>query len=191
VATPRLETERLVLRFPDPGEAGAALAYFERNKEKLAPTDAPWRTGFFTLEYWQDRLVADVEEFVMDRSCRFWVFLQEEPGRAVGVCNFSNFVRGRFQACMAGYSLDFELHGQGLMTEALGRAIEYAFARDGLGMHRVMANHLVDNHASARVLRKLGFTAEGTARDYLFVGGKWNDHVLNALVNPDPWDPEL
>lgn len=189
--TPRLETERLVLRFPEPKEAPVVLDYFLRNRERLAPTDAPFKTGFFTLGYWQRELVENVEGLAADRSCRFWVFLAEDPGRAIGVCNFSNFVRGRFQACMAGYSLDFDLHGQGLMTEALGRAIEYAFARDGLAMHRVMANHLVDNHASAKVLRKLGFTAEGIAKDYLFVGGKWNDHVLNALVNPNPWDPEL
>jgi ribosomal-protein-alanine N-acetyltransferase len=191
MGTPQLETDRLVLRFPVPEEAPATLDYFVRNRDQLAPTDAPFRTGFFTLEYWERQLAENVAELAADRSCRFWVFLRDEPGRAVGVCNFSNFVRGRFQACMAGYSLDFTLHGQGLMTEALGRAIEYAFARNGLAMHRVMANHLVDNHASAAVLRKLGFTAEGTARDYLFVGGKWNDHVLNALVNPAPWDPEL
>ena len=189
--TPRLETDRLVLRFPEPDEAAACLDYFVHNREKLAPTDAPFKTGFFTLEYWQRQLAENLTEFADDRSCRFWVFRREAPGRAIGVCNFSNFVRGRFQACMAGYSLDFELHGQGLMTEALGRALEYAFASDGLAMHRVMANHLVDNHASAAVLRKLGFTVEGTAKDYLFVGGKWNDHVLNALVNPNPWDPDL
>lgn len=187
----RLETARLVLRLPPPAEAPAALDYFVRNKERLDPTDAPWGTGFFTLEFWERRLRQNREELAADRSLRFFLFPKDDPGRAVGVANFSNFVRGRFQACTLGYSLDFELHGRGLMTEALEAAIGYAFSYEGLGMHRVMANHLVDNHASAAVLRKLGFVVEGTAKDYLFVGGGWNDHVLNALTNPDPRDPEL
>ena len=33
-------------------------------------------------------------------------------------------------------------------------------------------------------LKKIGFTVEGYARDYLFLNGKWQDHVLTSLINP-------
>lgn len=186
-----LETERLVLRLPPAREAPAALDYFVRNRERLAPTDAPWTPGFFTLPYWTRRLAANRRELAEDRSLRLFLFPRREPARAIGVANFSNFVRGRFQACNVGYSLDFDWHGQGLMTEALRAALAHAFWRQGLAMHRVMANHLPDNAASAAVLARLGFTVEGRAEDYLFVGGGWSPHVLTSLTNPDPWDPEL
>lgn len=38
---------------------------------------------------------------------------------------------------------------------------------------------------AARVLQRLGFTIEGTAKDYLFLAGRWQDHILTSLINPD------
>ena len=50
---------------------------------------------------------------------------------------------------------------------------------------RLQANHVPENERSARVLERLGFEREGYARDYLFIGGRWRDHVLTALLHPD------
>ena len=49
-----------------------------------------------------------------------------------------------------------------------------------------MANYMPINERSGRLLRSLGFQVEGYARDYLYVGGAWRDHVLTALTNPNP-----
>jgi ribosomal-protein-alanine N-acetyltransferase len=38
------------------------------------------------------------------------------------------------------------------------------------------------NARSAAVLQKLGFDKEGVARDYLKINGRWEDHILTALV---------
>ncbi|MEM9194984.1 MAG: GNAT family N-acetyltransferase, partial [Myxococcota bacterium] len=73
-------------------------------------------------------------------------------------------------------------NGQGLMYEALARAIGFAF--EELRLHRVMANHRPENRRSARLLERLGFHNEGFARDYLLIDGKWRDHILTALTNP-------
>ncbi|MEK6579500.1 MAG: 30S ribosomal protein S5 alanine N-acetyltransferase, partial [Bdellovibrionota bacterium] len=35
------------------------------------------------------------------------------------------------------------------------------------------------------ILKRLGFETEGLAKDYLFIGGRWRDHVLNSLTNPN------
>jgi ribosomal-protein-alanine N-acetyltransferase len=51
-----------------------------------------------------------------------------------------------------------------------------------------MANYIPVNERSGRLLRRLGFTVEGYARDYLLIAGKWEDHVLTALANAD-WKP--
>ena len=41
------------------------------------------------------------------------------------------------------------------------------------------------NRRSAAVLRRTGFIVEGCARDCLLINGRWEDHVLTAITNPD------
>ena len=66
------------------------------------------------------------------------------------------------------------------MHEALSAVCSHAFG--ALDLHRLMANYQPSNERSAEVLRKLGFSIEGFARDYLFLSGQWRDHVLTSLV---------
>jgi ribosomal-protein-alanine N-acetyltransferase len=101
----------------------------------------------------------------------------------VGDCAFTNIVRGPFQACHLGYKLDQKFVGRGLMREGLTSAIDHAF--HALKLHRIMANYQPTNERSGRLLRRLGFTIEGYARDYLFLNGGWRDHILTSLVNPN------
>ena len=53
---------------------------------------------------------------------------------------------------------------------------------DELGLNRVMAGYLPHNERSATLLLRLGFEKEGYARRYLKINGKWEDHILTALV---------
>jgi ribosomal-protein-alanine N-acetyltransferase len=53
-----------------------------------------------------------------------------------------------------------------------------------------MANYVPTNERSGRLLRRLGFVVEGYARDYLFIGGRFQDHVLTALTNGALGDAE-
>jgi ribosomal-protein-alanine N-acetyltransferase len=69
------------------------------------------------------------------------------------------------------------------MHEVAQAGIGYMFETQGL--HRIMANHLPANVRSEQLLRRLGFEREGYARAYLKIAGKWEDHVLNALVRPE------
>jgi [ribosomal protein S5]-alanine N-acetyltransferase len=69
-----------------------------------------------------------------------------------------------------------------LMTEGLRVACTYAF--NAMGLHRIQANHLPENLRSASVLRRLGFSVEGYARDFLLINGQWRDHILTSLVAP-------
>jgi ribosomal-protein-alanine N-acetyltransferase len=97
-------------------------------------------------------------------------------------CNFTNIVRGPLQACYLGYSVDQAHQGQGLMREVVQAGIGYMFGAQGL--HRIMANHMPSNVRSEKLLRALGFEREGYARAYLHIAGRWEDMVLNALLNP-------
>lgn len=179
---PFIETERLLLTIPDARAAPRMLSYVTENREHFAPWAPPEPEGYYTEEFWREYLQRARREFEQGLSLRLVFFLREEPqGAVVGDCNFTNFVRGPFQACYLGYKIDRRAQGRGLMREALAAAINYAFESERL--HRIMANYVPTNERSGRVLRRLGFTVEGYARDYLLTGGRWRDHILTSLTN--------
>lgn len=180
---PVLETERLVLVGSGPEHALAFRDYLARNREHFAPYMPPRPDGYYTLEFWHDRLASERREAEAGGSLRLVFFERERPGGAiVGDCSLTEIVRGPFQACYLGYRMDRQFVGRGLMQEALRATLRYAF--DELRLHRVMANYQPTNERSGRLLRRLGFVVEGYARDYLYVDGAWRDHVLTALTNP-------
>ncbi len=82
-----------------------------------------------------------------------------------------------------GYSLDKDYEGKGVMFEALQTAIQFMFEEKHI--HRIMANHLPQNQRSANLLKRLNFVQEGIAKEYLFINGRWQDHILNSLTNLD------
>lgn len=194
---PELHTQRLTLRLARPGMQAAMARFLGENYpgylEKWSP---PAASAFFTESFWRERLAIAVEEFQAGRAARFVLQLRatdrgrESPAELsspiIGTCNYTNIVRGPFQACHLGYQIDREREGEGLMAEAL-RATN-AFAFDTLRLHRIMANHRPENARSARLLERLGFVHEGLAKDYLFINGAWCDHVLTSLTNP-AFDP--
>lgn len=71
------------------------------------------------------------------------------------------------------------------MRESIEVAIEYMFTREGL--HRIMANYTPSNIRSARLVERLGFAKEGYAEKYFSIDGKWQDHILTALIK-ERWE---
>ena len=53
-----------------------------------------------------------------------------------------------------------------------------------LRFHRIIANYIPGNQRSQKTLNAVGFEREGYAKSYLKIAGKWQDHVLTALINP-------
>jgi ribosomal-protein-alanine N-acetyltransferase len=181
---PVLKTGRLTLQIAGPGYAERCARFNDENAEFLAP--------------WEPTVASNSSDVAALRAYRAQAVEQARAGRAfsfallpaspqadspiLGWLNFSNVVRGVFEACNMGYKLDRRMQGQGYMTEAATSAIEFAF--DVLNLHRIMAAYMPHNQRSAALLRRLGFAIEGVARDYLYIAGEWRDHVLTSLVNP-------
>lgn len=181
---PVLTTERLLLTIPPVSMAKPHLCFAQDNAAHLGPWEPPFPEGYYTLNFWRDRLQRNLREHADGASCRLSIFWRSDPkGPVLGNCNFNNFIWGPFHCATLGYRLDHRVEGQGVMTEALRCAIRYIF--EDLGLHRIQANYRPTNERSANVLRRLGFVPEGYARDYLFIDGAWRDHVLTSLTNPD------
>ncbi|HEX5726730.1 MAG TPA: GNAT family N-acetyltransferase [Longimicrobiaceae bacterium] len=180
---PEITTERLVLRLAEPGDVPAVVRYQQENQEHLAASRPRVTAEFFSEDFWHAQVHASRAEFRSDRSLRLLVFERAEPGRVIGNINFTQIQRGPAQFCFLGYGVDREREGRGLMREALEAAIRYVF--EEMNLHRVMANHAPWNERSGGLLRRLGFVVEGYARDYLYLDGRWVDHVLTSLTNPN------
>lgn len=183
IEPPEITTDRLLLRLPQEDDAPAILRYYEDNREHFAPWWPQWSPDFFTEDLWRLRARQDQDNFQQDRAVRLYLFPHDMPGRIVGAMHFSQITRGAAQYCVLGYGLDREIQGRGLMQEALQAAIQYMFEQRNI--HRIMANYIPHNQRSAAVLKRLGFAVEGYARDYLLIDGRWQDHILTSLTNPN------
>jgi ribosomal-protein-alanine N-acetyltransferase len=179
---PLLETQRLIVRMASYRDVAQIVYYYQENKTFLTPFEPTRSDSFYTRKYWQEQIEINSLEFERDRSLRLFLFEKVAPQKVIGSVNFNQFVRGVFCACVLGYSLAEMKQGNGYMFEALNIAIPYLFSE--LHFHRILANYMPRNQRSGNLLRKLGFTVEGYARDYLLINGKWEDHILTSLINP-------
>jgi [ribosomal protein S5]-alanine N-acetyltransferase len=183
---PVIHTARLTLFIAAPDDAARCIRFSRDNEAFLKPWEPPMTPRSFDPIAVADTRAHAVTEAKAGSAFSFAFAARgsTEQTPILGWCSFSNVIRGIFQACFLGYKLDERSQGHGYMTEALRAAIDYLFTKQRL--HRIQANYMPHNQRSAAVLRRLGFTIEGTARNYLFIGGQWRDHVLTSLVNPDP-----
>lgn len=183
---PFIESERCILRLLNEGEEDAAIDFYAENKEHFAPVGPVWPDDFLTATFWKTQIQKNRNEFENDVSARMFVFARNKPV-PIGNVSLSGILRGAAQFCYLGYGLSKAKEGQGYMHEILLPTIEYAFSE--LNLHRLMANYIPTNERSAKVLKRLGFVEEGFAKEYLFLAGKWQDHVMTSKTNQN-WQPK-
>lgn len=182
---PTIRTERLLLRPALERDAAAIIRFFIENRDHLVPWEPDRPLDFYSEEFWRGQAHRHRQAFQGGFALMLFIFRGEEPDIPIGQISFTNVIHGPAESCNVGYALAASAQGQGYMTEALRAAIEFVFRE--MNLHRVQAAFMPHNERSNAVLRRLGFVVEGYARDYLMIGGRWRDHVLTALTNPD-WE---
>lgn len=157
--------------------------YYRRNEARFQPWNPGVEPEYHTVAAWEQRLRQREHDFRLGVSAHF-IGVDAREREVRGACSLTNIIRGPFQACHMGYSVDGRYEGKGVMAEIVQTVIDYAFKE--LGLNRVMANYMPANKRSAALLEKLGFEKEGYARRYLRINGQWEDHILTSLLNPHP-----
>lgn len=104
-----------------------------------------------------------------------------DTGAIAGIVNINTIIRGAFQNGSLGYAAFAPAAGRGYMTEGLGLIIRYAFSR--LALHRLEAQIQPGNHASRRLVERLGFRNEGYSPGLLFIDGLWRGHDRWAITS--------
>jgi len=174
-------SKRLLLRPQSLDQLAALRQYYLDNAAHLDPWEPARTVDFHDTETWRHRILMFEADREAGRALKLTIRRQDDDG-LIGVCNFTNIVRGSFQACHLGYSLAETAQGHGFMYEALEASLHHVFT--ALNLHRVMAHYVPENVRSARVLERLGFAKEGLAKRYLHINGEWRDHVLTSKLNP-------
>ena len=107
------------------------------------------------------------------------VFVIIRSGALIGCTGYRAFGRDHAEL---GYWIGRPYWGMGYATEAVQALIAHAFDTDGFDY--LLAGHFADNPASERVIRKLGFVAQGgEIRDCTARGAK--THCLTYRLDRD------
>ena len=174
----RMMTERLILKSPHEISAAELCRYYRANRDYAKEYEPVRKDTYYTEEYQSEALDTMCQEWVAQRSYRFFICLFDQ---VIGTIALTNIVMGPFQSCFLGYGLDGKYTNQGYMTEALQRIIEFAFEK--VNLHRIEGNVMPKNLASRAVLEKCNFTCEGISKKYLKINGVWEDHIHYVLLN--------
>ena len=100
-----------------------------------------------------------------------------------GQVTVTNIVGGSARWAQVGYWVDRRYAGQNVIPTAVALVVDYCLLE--LHLHRIEVAIRPENHASLRVVEKLGFTEVGYAKGYLHIDGDWRDHRLFALTREE------
>jgi ribosomal-protein-alanine N-acetyltransferase len=117
-----------------------------------------------------------------DRAYPFFIFRQADH-ELLGGITLSNVARGMTQTATLGYWMGERYANQGYMTKSVRAIAPFAFG--ALNLHRLEAACLPHNSPSIRLLEKVGFRREGLARGLVCINGRWQDHIVFALLTDD------
>jgi [ribosomal protein S5]-alanine N-acetyltransferase len=178
-----LSGPRLLLRAPRPSDVPELSALYVRNREHRRSSKPASPVGIdpTSREVVRAEVRRHRREWRADDAYRFCIF---EDGAPAGGIALGGVQRGGFSNAYLGYWIDIDRQGRGLMTEAVGLVLGFAF--EMVGLHRVQVAVMPTNTASRRVVAKAGFREEGLALRYLEIDGRWEDHVLHAITAEEP-----
>ena len=163
---PDLETERLWLRQATQKDAEAGFAVFSDPKV----------TQFHNLDTFTqiDEAIGVIERrkkgFESGRGIR-WGIACKSDNYLISSCGFT--WDREVTAAEVGYELASQFWRQGIMSEALRAMLQYGFGSKGLEF--VIAEIMLENVASRRLLEKLGFQSQGVLKNHGFWKGEHHD----------------
>lgn len=182
-AFPALETPRLHLR-------EITLADVPRWLEIFSDPDIVELTAF-PPPAGLEGATAELTEYAIkpfrENTGLRWGIVRKGEGALAGTLGLYRWVKERGWHAEMGYELLPAYRGQGIMTEAMTAALGYGFGT--MGLNRVQALTDPRNAASQALLRKLGFTHEGTLRENSCLEGRFTDDMVFGLLRRE-WETQ-
>jgi ribosomal-protein-alanine N-acetyltransferase len=175
----RLEGPRLHLRPPRRIDWAGWAQLRTQSRDFLKPFEPSWTSDSLSRGAFRRRLHRYGLDWREDEGYSFFIYRNEDETLLGGI-GLANLRRGVAETASLGYWIGMPYARKGYMEEALALTLTYGF--DRLGLHRIEAACLPANVPSRSLLEKLNFREEGYAKRYLCIDGRWQDHVLYALL---------
>ena len=189
-----LSTQRLVLRQFHPADAQRFHELVNDRQLARSTNHIPHPYPEGAAEEW----LAEHAELVRCGQAAVFAVCQRDPQAStdanellplIGTVGLA--IANADQQAEIGYWLGREYWGQGFCTEAVIAVIDHGF--ETLGLHRIFAQHIARNNASARVLEKAGFSKEGILRQHARKWGVFEDVICYGMLRKDerPTSPDF
>ena len=173
-----LTTPRLRLAPLDAPDAPELWEVVNGSRKWLEPW-LPWVPFQKSVESSQRFSEASASDWDQGRALRFAI-RDRAKGTLLGVVGLETCVE-MHRSCDLGYWLRQEASRQGFMTEAAAACVDFGFRQ--VGVHRMRVAAATGNHASLRVIARLGFRFEGIARHAEWCDARWLDHAIFAMLD--------
>lgn len=167
-----MKGKNILIRNFTPDDAQDLLEYYLRNKDHLKEFEPVRDASFFTYEMQKEILLESYRQLMTGVGSDLGIY---KDNKIIGKAKISNIVYGVLKSGILGYSIDKEYEGKGYMKEAINLVLEYA--KEYLDLHRIEASVLTTNERSKGVLLSCGFEEVGINKKYLYINGKWSDHI--------------
>ena len=117
------------------------------------------------------------------------VFVIEYNSTFVGQISLGAISYGAMRTGVVGYWVDQHHAGRGIAPMAVALMADWAmFDATGPRLHRLEIAILPENKRSQRVAEKLQAHHEGVRPSYMFINGRWRDHLTYSLLAEDVED---
>lgn len=117
-----------------------------------------------------------------DKSVYYWAITLKSEDIPIGV--IALMVEEEYDLCgCIAYTLSRAYWGEGIVSEALSRVIEYGFKE--VNFRRIEAYHSINNIGSGRVMQKCGMKFEGRMRKKYKSHVGYEDSDLYAILKED------
>jgi ribosomal-protein-alanine N-acetyltransferase len=172
-----IETQRLRLRPFAEGDVDDLWPHVSNHEVAKTMAWAAHRDKAETLEWIRGR----IEAWNQGKDL---VWAIEHEGRACGTVALIaiswTFRAWRVDRAELGYWIGQPLWGQGLMTEAATAVTRWGF--ETLGLHKITVGCIEGNHASKRIIEKLGYRYLSRLEDDAWRDGAWWNHLRYEML---------
>lgn len=179
---PVIEGEGIILRAPKVADHAEWARLRAESRDFLAPWEPVWPQNDLTRSAFRLRVRRVTDDMRADAAYAFLV-TRAQDGEILGGLTLSQVRRRVAMTATLGYWIGQPHARQGHMSRAVRLALDFSF--NSLGLRRIEAACLPHNAASVALLEKVGFQREGYAREYLQIAGRWQDHLLYAMLAQD------
>lgn len=175
------ETDRLILKVLSSQDAGDVCSFYSRNREYFIPFEPSRNANYYTPRFQASILDAEQKLFFRLSSVRYYIFDKNDENQdIIGTISLTGIKGAPECSARTGYRMDKAFTGKGYAYEAMSCLLSNAFEK--LPLQRIEAHILPENERSIALVNRLGFTHEGTARNFCEINGVRRDHNVYSLL---------